>query len=184
VQARNYTKASRPDASLHWLVLHTMEAAEKGTTAEACAEYFRTTTRQASAHYCIDVDSVVQCVSLHDIAWAAPGANRNGVHLEHAGYAKQSPAEWADAYSSAMLARSAKLGGSLVQRLSLPVQFIDRDKLRAARKLIDAGKACPNELRGITTHNEVSQAFKQSTHYDPGAAFPMQAYLTLVKEAA
>jgi len=181
VQAKNYTKASRGLLDLHWVVLHTIEAAEKGTTAEACAEYFRTTTRQASAHYCIDVDSVVQCVRLADVAWAAPGANRHGVHLEHAGFAKQSPAEWLDDYSASMLRRSAKLTAKLMSDSKMQVAFIDRDKLRAARKLLDAGKPCPLELRGITTHNEVSQAFKQSTHYDPGPNFPMPVYLDLVK---
>lgn len=178
VQAKNYTKATR--TSCHWIVLHTMEAAEKGTTAEACAEYFRTTTRQASAHYCIDNDSVVQCVYLHDIAWAAPGANRDGVQFEHAGFARQSELEWADDYSTAMLARSAELAAHVADEFKIPIQYIDREKLKAARALQDAGRPVPDTLRGITTHNEVSQAFKQSTHYDPGRAFPMAAYLTLI----
>lgn len=180
VEARNYTKASRKMKDICWIVLHTMEAAEKGTTAEACAEYFRTTTRQASAHYCIDNDSIVQCVRLNDIAWCAPGANRDGIHLEHAGYAKQSEIEWADAYSVAMLGKSGELVARLVKDCGIPVQFIDANQLKAARKLQDAGKPVPPELKGITTHHEVSQAFKKSTHYDPGRGFPMKAYLETV----
>ncbi len=183
LQARNYTKANRAKDAILWIVIHTMEAAEKGTTAEACAEYFRTTTRQASAHYCIDNDSTVQTVQLHDIAWCAPGANRDGVHLEHAGFAKQSPAEWDDEYSRSMLARSAKLSARLSKDCSIPVQFIDAAKLKAARELQDAGRPVPPELRGVTTHHEVSQAFKQSTHYDPGKGFPMERYLGMIREA-
>jgi hypothetical protein len=30
----------------------------------------------------------------------------------------------------------------------------------------------PN-VKGVTTHNEVSKAFKQSDHWDPGPGFPM-----------
>lgn len=66
-----------------------MEAPEKGDTAENIANYFHTTVKQASAHICVDNNSIVQCVLDNDIAWAAPGANSDGIHIEMAGYAKQ-----------------------------------------------------------------------------------------------
>lgn len=185
VQARGFTRANRAADDVHWVVIHTMEAPEKGTTAEAVAEYFRTTTTPASAHFCIDIDSVVQCVRLEDVAWGAPGANGAGVQLEHAGYAKQSVVEWADDYSTKMLERSAAVAVQHVQpRFKIPTSFIDRDKLRQAKAILDAGKSLPDALRGITTHNEVSQAFHLSTHTDPGPSFPMDAYLTLMRKAA
>ena len=70
------------------LVIHTMEAPEKPDTAENVAKWFAgSTAPQASAHYCIDADSIVQCVQDRDVAWHAPGANHNGLGFEHAGTA-------------------------------------------------------------------------------------------------
>lgn len=61
------------------VVIHTMEAPEKGSTAEDVARYFQTTDREVSSHHCIDDDTIVQCVREEDVAWCAPGANHNGI---------------------------------------------------------------------------------------------------------
>jgi N-acetyl-anhydromuramyl-L-alanine amidase AmpD len=185
VQARNYTKAARSEpADVHWIVLHTMEAPEKGTTAEAVAEYFRTTTVQASAHFCVDNDSIVQCVRLQDIAWAAPGANKYGVQIEQAGYARQSETEWEDPYSQAMLGRSAALAAQHIQPVfKIPTQYIDAEHLKVAQTFIDAGQPVPDSLRGVTTHNDVTLAFRKSTHTDPGPHFPMADYLERMRRS-
>jgi hypothetical protein len=37
---------------------------------------------------------------------------------------------------------------------------------------------------GVTTHNEVTHAFRKSDHTDPGAAFPMDAFLERARELA
>lgn len=180
VQARSYTKANRAPGDVYWIVVHTMEAAEKPTTAEACAKYFATTTRDASAHYCIDNDSIVQCVRLEDVAHGAPGANKYGIHLEHAGYARQTPDEWADDFSREMLGLSAGLTKELARDWNIPVRFVDTEMLKEAKKRYDRGEVVPPELCGITTHHETSKAWKQSTHTDPGKDFPMQDYLDAV----
>ena len=97
IQARNSTPANRTTIDL--LVIHTMEAPEKPDTAENVARWFAgSTAPQASAHYCIDDDSIVQCVHDKDVAWHAPGANHNGLGFEHAGFAAQAPKDWQDAY--------------------------------------------------------------------------------------
>lgn len=150
------------------VVIHTMEAPEKGTTAESVAAYLARPATRASAHYCLDSDSTVRGVYDHNVAWHAPGANHNGLGLEHAGYARQSAADWADPYSRAMLARSARLTARLCARYDIPVVFVDAAGLKAGK-------------RGITTHREVTAAFHQSTHTDPGAHFPMTAYLQAVR---
>lgn len=166
VQARWYTKSDGRNIDL--VVVHTMEAPEKGTTAEAVARYFATTNTKASAHYNVDVDSVVQSVRDRDIAYAAPGANHNGVHIEHAGYANQTAAQWDDEYSRTMLARSAALCAELCRRHAIPARWL------TAAELTQPGAT------GITSHANVSAAFKRSTHTDPGPNFPVNAYLTLV----
>jgi N-acetyl-anhydromuramyl-L-alanine amidase AmpD len=150
------------------IVIHTMEMDEKGETAENCAQWFRNPGAKVSAHYCVDADSIIQCVRDQDVAWAAPGANSDGIQIEHAGRAKQTGRDWSDAYSTAMLERSARLVAELCTKYKIPVSW-----LYAADLL--AGK------RGITTHDAVSKAFKRGSHWDPGTGFPVERYLALVR---
>ncbi len=150
------------------IVVHTMEMDEKGDTAETCARWFQNPTAKVSAHYCVDANSVVQCVRDQDVGWHAPGANHDGIGIEHAGRARQTGREWGDAYSTAMLERSAELVAGLCRRYDIPVKWL------YAADLV-AGK------RGITTHDAVSKAFKRGSHWDPGQGFPVETYLTLVR---
>jgi N-acetyl-anhydromuramyl-L-alanine amidase AmpD len=167
VPARNFTKAGRKEVDL--VVVHTMEAPEKGETAENVAAWFAgSTAPQASAHYCVDGDTVVQCVRDDDVAWHAPGANHDGIGIEHAGYARQSQSDWEDDYSTRMLERSARLAADICARYRIPPVWLHPADLLAGR-------------RGITSHANVSQAFKRSDHHDPGTSFPIQRYLRLVQ---
>jgi N-acetyl-anhydromuramyl-L-alanine amidase AmpD len=151
------------------IVIHTMEMDEKGETAENCAQWFRNPGAKVSAHYCVDANSIVQCVRDQDVGWHAPGANHDGIGIEHAGRAKQTGRDWSDAYSTAMLERSAGLVAELCAEYKIPVTWL------YAADLV-AGK------RGITTHDAVSKAFKRGSHWDPGTGFPVERYLTLVRE--
>jgi N-acetyl-anhydromuramyl-L-alanine amidase AmpD len=167
IGARHFTPANRSKVDL--IVIHDMEMPEANTTAEQCAQFFAgPNAPQASAHYCVDADSIVQCVREKDIAWHAPGANSNGIGIEHAGYARQTREEWQDDYSKAMLVLSANLTRELCSRWNIPIQFVDVGGLKGG-------------VRGITTHAAVSQAFHKSDHTDPGPNFPMDVYLTLIK---
>jgi len=166
VQARNYTPVVSRQIDL--VVLHSMESPEKPDTAEAVAAWFAgPNAPMASAHFCVDSDSIVQCVQEHDVAWGAPGANRQGAHVELAGRASQGPADWADAYSTAMLERAASLVADICRRHSIPVVFVDTAGLLRGE-------------RGITAHAEVTQAWHRTTHTDPGASFPMAAFVARV----
>lgn len=167
IRARGY----RPMRSkaVRVIVLHTAECGEGASAAEQVAGYFATLTdRTASAHFCIDSDSIVQCVPLDGVAWAAPGANDDGVQIELAGRAGQGVAGWCDAFSVAMLDRAATLVAQLCARYGLPAAFVDEAGLLGG-------------LSGITTHAAVSRAFKRSTHQDPGPSFPLAAFLDAVR---
>lgn len=168
VPTRNFTVGSPGRRRYDLVVIHDMEYPERNDAAENVARYFATTDRQVSAHYCIDADSIVQCVKLSDVAWCAPGANHNGIQLEHAGYARQTAAEWRDIYSTEMLELSAELTAWLCDRFLIPVRFVGVEGLKRGE-------------RGITTHDAVSKAFKASSHWDPGPHFPMDWYLGRVK---
>ena len=73
-----------------------------------------------------------------------------------------------DAYSQAALARTAQLVAALCRRHSIPVRFLD-------------AKALLRGERWITTHAEVTKAYKLSTHTDPGKDFPRDAFLVMVR---
>lgn len=170
VQAKWYHPGG--NLPVHRIVVHTMEAPEKGDTAESTARYFAAGSggRQASAHYCVDNNSIVQCVKETDIAFHAP-PNTGSIGIEHAGYARQTPADWADPYSLAMLDYSARLAADLCLAYHLPI-------VKRSPADLKAGK------QGLCGHVDVSYAFGLSTHTDPGPAFPWAMYLDLVRHYA
>lgn len=175
VTSRNFGAAGNKYADrskdIRHIVIHTAEMAEKPTGAEALGAWVSgPSAPQASWHYAVDNDSIVQCLDDKYIAWHAPGANRSGIGIEHVGYAKQSAAEWTDDFSEEQLVRSAALTARLCKKWGIPVRFVDAEGLKRG----DAG---------ITTHDAVSRAFKKSTHYDPGSHFPMDKYLQMVLDA-
>lgn len=167
VQALNFTPSGRTAVDL--IVLHSMESQERKDTAENVAAWFADPRRapRASAHYCVDSDSTVQCVRDEDIAWAAPGANHNGIHIEMAGRARQTGAEWFDQYSLALMHRVCGLTAQLCKRWNIPAKIC-----RPADLIV--------QKRGITTHAYVTAAFNRSTHTDPGPDFPLEWFVVTV----
>lgn len=171
IQARNYTKVDSRMVDL--LVVHTMESPEKPGTAKAVALWFAgANAPQASAHYCIDSSTIVQCVWDHDVAWAAPNANHNGLHFEHAGRAAQRVKDWSDAYSTSELLLSAALAAKKAHQYGIPLV-----KLTPAQ--VKAGK------HGFCGHLDVTRAFPGSgSHVDPGPNFPWDRYMGYVRTFA
>lgn len=172
VEAKNWQRDAGPQPKA-LIVLHCMEYPEAATTAEWCAGFFAGPgAPNASAHYAVDSDSIVNCVKPELVAWHAPGANRQGIGIEHAGFARQSRLQWLDDYSLAMLHLSAKLTAWLCgTRFQIPVRFVAADQLRRG-------------MPGITTHWEVTKAFPdKGSHTDPGPHFPINDYLAWVAQA-
>lgn len=169
-EAVNWSRAIGPQRKT-WIVIHCMQWPERGNSAEWCGRFFaglEGPAPKASAHYAVDSDSIVECVPAEYVAWHAPGANQQGIGIEHAGYARQSRAEWLDPYGKCMLDLSARLAAELCAHFGIPTEFLDAADLHLG-------------LSGITTHAEVSRAFGKSTHMDPGPAFPMAEYLAWVR---
>jgi N-acetyl-anhydromuramyl-L-alanine amidase AmpD len=165
---------ARPGVPIWLIVVHTMEAPEKPHTANNVAFWFAgTKAPQASAHYCVDSDDTVQCVKEDVVAWAAPGANKNGIHIEHAGYASQSSSDWQDTYSQKMLLRSAALAADIAKRYGIPVVKLTPEEL-----------AKNPEATGFCGHVDVTLGRNNGHgHTDPGASFPWYQYLEMVVNA-
>lgn len=171
VQALKYGKG-RIDGPPLWIVWHTMQEHELGDTAERVARYFATLSdgRTVSAHYCVDNNSIIQCVRLADRAWTvgnSPGNNR-GINVELAGFASQTPAQWADPYSEAMLSIACRIVSRDMAEYKIPNRWCTVDDLWSYRG-------------GHTTHNDLRLAFGGTTHTDPGSGFPRQHILDLIK---
>lgn len=157
---------------INLIVIHTMEAPETPKTAENVAMWFGGKTAyeapMASAHYCIDSENTIQCVRLTDVAWHAPGANNNGIGIEHAGYANQSPEQWEDEASQDILKRSVSLVAKLCHEYAIPI-------IRLTPRELAAGQS------GLCGHFDATVAFSSGKgHTDPGPGFPWGKYLDQV----
>jgi N-acetyl-anhydromuramyl-L-alanine amidase AmpD len=150
------------------IVMHSMEAPEKGNTAENVARFFQNPGNQVSAHLCVDSDSIVQCVFDNDVAFAAPGANRDGIQIELAGFARQTRAEWLDAFGVLMLNNAANAAAQYCLKYNIPVRHLTDAELK------------DGVSRGIVGHSQVSKVFKKSSHTDPGTGFPWDHFLERV----
>lgn len=152
------------------IVIHSMESPEKGDTAENVARFFQNPgeNRKVSAHLCIDNNSIVQCVFDNDIAFAAPGANRDGIQLELAGFARQTRDEWLDPFSILVLENAANAAAQYCLKYNIPVRHLTNAELKSGQK-------------GIVGHGQVSEVFKKSDHTDPGKGFPWDHFIDRVK---
>lgn len=177
VQAKYADVIYPGEQSPRLICIHTMENAEKPYSAENVALWFAGRAKdpapRASAHYCIDEDSIVQCVRDTDRAWHAGPINGKSIGLEHAGYAKQTIVDWFDRPSQAILWRSARLAAKLCKRYEIPI-------VMASEESIANGTG-----EGFCGHVNVSRAFKHKNgHWDPGPNFPYEHYFELVRSAA
>ncbi|WP_428639703.1 N-acetylmuramoyl-L-alanine amidase [Schaalia sp.] len=142
------------------VVLHSTETPTN--TARAVAKNFQDPAARASAHWVVGTDGVFTCVGESDTAWAAPGANHDGIQIEQAGYAYRT--DWTSADGAQVVAQTARLVAQICTRWGIPV-----------RHLTDAELA--NGHPGIVTHAQISRVYRQSDHTDPGPTYPMATLL-------
>ena len=166
------------------ICLHTMESQEKPGTAVNVAAWFSNKARapQASAHICVDGSQanvkpgqkypapIVRVVDDGDTAWAAPGANADGLHIEMAGIAAQSKINWADAYSLAVIENAATVSAIWCKKYEIPVKHLTLAEVQDGK------------TKGFIGHVDATNAFKIPgfDHTDPGANFPWEYFLQQV----
>jgi N-acetyl-anhydromuramyl-L-alanine amidase AmpD len=171
IQAAGYTVGRGGFAPI-WIVVHDMEAGEDSGRAESTARYFANPGdgRNVSSHYCVDDDSVIQCVRLKDTAWTVgntPG-NQRGINWELSGFARQTRAEWLDAFGINMFKQMAPIVQADAREYGIPLKKLTIAELRAFKP-------------GVTSHNDLREAFNVTTHTDPGPAFPWDVFLSMMQ---
>ena len=150
------------------VVLHTAETPCEPGRAIGIARYLARPDVQASAHYCVDPLTTVQGVQERDTAWAAPGANADGIQIEQAAYAGFGAADWAGVNPQQMITgQLVPLVAGICTRWDIPAVALD-----TAGVLSGAA--------GITTHVAVSEAYGLSDHWDCGPAYPLDAVVAQV----
>jgi hypothetical protein len=172
VVPKSWTNANRTSVQL--IVIHDTEGSSHGQSAEDGAAYDARRTDGTSAHYFVDNNSVVQCVRTEDQAHTARAqGNRRGIQYELCARASWSKAKWMDpAYGLPMLQRAAGQCARDARKWGIPVR-------RLTPPQVDAG------VKGFCGHADITKAFPEDrgTHTDPGANFPWDEFINMVKTA-
>jgi hypothetical protein len=153
------------------IVIHgTVSPCKRGGARDIARYFANTVTRPSSAHYVIDPGEVVQVVGDHQVAYHAP-PNTDSIGIEHCDPVAGDPNRWADTDHQAMLKISARTVAELCLAYDVPIRHVGPVGLRLGR-------------RGITGHVDVSNAWHQTSHTDPGKGFPWRRYVAMVKAEA
>lgn len=151
------------------IVMHTTEGSYHGTSAEDGAAYDARRTDGTSTHYFMDSNSTIQCVRTTDRSHTARASgNKIGIHYELCGRAAFTAAQWANAYGNAMLLRAAKQAARDAKKYGIPVVKLTPAQVKAGQK-------------GFCGHHDITLAFGESTHTDPGPNFPWTTFLAMVR---
>lgn len=162
-----------PNGPINRIVIHlTAGSAVYPTTALApaaagTAHYFTLAATPGSAHYVHDTGTAEQhCVPDNTVAWHAP-PNPRSIGQEICGDPSWSRNEFLDARVAPALIHAAARTRELCDRFGVPKVKIDAGQLLAG-------------ARGVCGHVDVSNAWHQSTHWDPGPNFPWDFYMAQV----
>jgi len=152
------------------IVIHTTEGSEGPRSAEDGAAYDQRRPDGTSAHFYVDSDSVVQCVRTTDEAHTAAGrGNDIGIHIEVCGRAGQTAAQWDDPVSRATIDHLAGLCRTLLHKYPR-IRAVDLTpaQLRAGQRW------------AFCEHKDISVAWGETDHWDPGPAFPWARLFQLI----
>jgi N-acetyl-anhydromuramyl-L-alanine amidase AmpD len=151
------------------VVIHSTEGSEGPQSAEDGAAYDQRRTDGTSTHFFVDTDSVIQCVRTTDRAHHARATgNKIGIGFELCGRAGQTSTQWHDAASAPMLRLAATYVAKCCRKYDIPVRRLTVAQLRDGEK-------------GICGHVDITNAFGESTHTDPGPNFPWTEMLEMVQ---
>lgn len=150
------------------LVIHTSEGSEGASSAENLCVFLQQPGDRisdsgrrygSSYHYLIDTDRVLPAVTDNLWAFHAAGANNFSIGICIPGTAYQSRAQWLDATSRAYIHRCAEVMLDESVRHGIPLTRLSVAQVQAGQW-------------GYCGHYDISRAYHQSDHTDPGTNFP------------
>ena len=166
------------------LVIHSAVIPCEPGRARQLGQWNRDGTTAGSWHYAIDPDEAIQCSYDSYVCWHAP-PNAHSLGFEMCDTPGRRPDarrgsrlwwnlrkswRWAGRNHRKTLHRTARLVAHAALAYDVPIRFLSPAELLAGR-------------RGITTHANVSKAFRQSSHWDPGW-WPRRRFMRLVRRHA
>lgn len=158
------------------IVIHDTEsgggfpAASQAPTAHGVANYFTQQSSGGSAHYIVDTATEMHVLPDSTIGWHAP-PNQGSIGIEICGQAAYSRDQWLSPEVWPAVQRAAARTVELCHRFGVPLRKINSGDL-------------VNGAHGICGHYDVSQAWHQSDHSDPGPNFPWDRFMQEVGGSA
>jgi N-acetyl-anhydromuramyl-L-alanine amidase AmpD len=167
----NYSRVTRIPTVIVIHATHGAEGLTKDTDSALEISKPLPKGKERSFHYVCDGNSATQCVRDEYTAWhARHHGNSIGIGIELCGMADQSREQWLDSISLSTLRIAARLCADICDRWAIPPSLVD-------------DKGLLEERHGITTHDFVSKAWKESHHWDPGPHFPLAEFIEAVQRA-
>jgi hypothetical protein len=155
------------------ITIHATVGGEPGlaNAAENVVAYSKKTTRPSSYHYIADAYKSLQYVYDSIVAYHAP-PNEGSLGYELCcSLSNSGKGHWSDRPHQKMLRIAAKDIARLCLAYDIPIVKLSPLALRLGKK-------------GIAGHHDVSLAWRQTSHWDPGPYFPWKQFITLVKAEA
>jgi N-acetylmuramoyl-L-alanine amidase CwlA len=137
------------------IVLHSTVGPTRAGSARNVAAFFAREDNKTSAHYVVDEREVIQCVKDHVVAYHC-GYNQDSIGVEMCDDPSKPITRWDDAEHLRLERRTARLVAELCVAYGIRPRYVPALALKLG-------------VRGVTTHAQMSLAFKASTHWDPGA---------------
>lgn len=124
--------------------------------------WFQNPASEGSANMVVDDTKAWRTLPDLIVPWAAPPKNTSGWHIEFAGRAKWTTAEWMK--HRRMLDRGAYKIALRAFWYDIPLTQVGVVGLRLGKK-------------GVVYHSTIAKAYFQSDHTDPGPGFPLKYVL-------
>lgn len=142
-------------------------SASKKGAASGTAKYFAMKSSGGSAHYVYDSSRHEEhCVPENVTAWHAP-PNQHSIGIEICGEASYTRSQWLSDKVWPAVEEAAARTRELCLRYDLPMRKLSVAQVKAGAE-------------GVCGHVDVSRAFHQTDHTDPGSGFPWDEFMHLV----
>ena len=155
--------------TIKYIILHTTENQCVPGVARNVAMYFHgMMPHPASAHYVVGTEICINCVPDNSEAYHCKSPmNEISIGVEMTGYAAFTKEQWASPLVLAMLDRATSLVAYKCSEHNIDAKFINAAGLKAG-------------IGGISFHSEVSKAWHNTDHQDPGPNFPIDFFISEV----